>query len=126
MIPAMSRLFGESAGGMSVSALLGAPGGTGGCSDRAIVQSGPPYTYTAERASTRAEQVAAHLGVPFKRDALEQVPAAELVRAAAEIGVDVAANDDPALLMMPVVDGGLLPVAPDVAVAGRFGGACPC
>ena len=114
--PGNVTLFGESAGGMSVSALLATPAARG-LFQRAIVQSGPPYTYTAERASARAEQVAAHLGVPLTREALEQVPAAALVRAAAEVGMDVAANDDPALLMMPVVDGGLLPVAPEAAVA---------
>ncbi len=55
------------------------------------------------------------------RAALEKVPAGELVRAAGEIGAVVAAKDDPALLMMPVVDGGLLPTAPEEAVAVRIG-----
>ncbi len=114
--PGNVTLFGESAGGMSVSALLATPAARG-LFQRAIVQSGPPYTYTAERASARTEQVAAHLGVRLTREALEEVPAAALVRAAAEVGMDVAANDDPALLMMPVVDGGLLPVDPVAAVA---------
>ena len=114
--PGNVTLFGESAGGMSVSALLGVPAARG-LFHRAIVESGPPYTYSAERASDRPEQVAAHLGVPVTREALEQVAAADLIRAATEVGMDVAAHDDPALLMMPVVDGGLLPVAPEEAVA---------
>ena len=50
--PGNVTLFGESAGGMSVSALLGAPAARG-LFHRAIVESGPPYTYTAERASDR-------------------------------------------------------------------------
>lgn len=114
--PGNVTLFGESAGGMSVSALLGTPAARG-LFHRAIVQSGPPYTYTAERAAERAEQVAAHLGVPLNRAALERVPVAELVKAAVELGAIVAARDDPALLMLPVVDGGLLPSAPEEAIA---------
>ncbi len=114
--PGNVTLFGESAGGMSVSALLGVPAARG-LFHRAIVESGPPYTYTADRGSARAEQIAAHLGVPLSRGALEQVPADALVLAAAELGMEVARNDDPALLMLPVIDGGLLPVAPQDAVA---------
>jgi para-nitrobenzyl esterase len=114
--PGNVTLFGESAGGMSVSALLGVPAARG-LFHRAIVESGPPYAYTADRGAARAEQVAAHLGVPLSRSALEQVPADALVLAAAELGIEVARNDDPALLMLPVVDGGLLPVAPQDAVA---------
>ena len=114
--PGNVTLFGESAGGMSVSALLGVPAARG-LFHRAIVESGPPYAYTADRGSARAEQIAAHLGVPLTRSALEQVPADALVLAAAELGIEVARNDDPALLMLPVIDGGLLPVAPQDAVA---------
>ena len=115
--PGNVTLFGESAGGMSVSALLGVPAARG-LFHRAIVESGPPYSYPADRGGARAEQVASHLGIPLTRQALESVPADRLVRAAAELGADVARNDDPALLMMPVVDGGLLPVTPEEAVAG--------
>jgi para-nitrobenzyl esterase len=114
--PGNVTLFGESAGGMSVSVLLGVPAATG-LFHRAIVESGPPYSYTAERGATRAEQVASHLGVPLSRRALEQVPADSLVTAAAELGIEVARNDDPALLMLPVVDGRFLPDPPEVAVA---------
>ena len=59
---------------MSVSTLLGTPAAQG-LFHRAIVQSGPPYTSTAEKAWARTEQVAAHLGVPVTRAALERVPA---------------------------------------------------
>ena len=55
---------------MSVSTLLGTPAAQG-LFHRAIVQSGPPYTSTAEKAWARTEQVAAHLGVPVTRAALE-------------------------------------------------------
>jgi para-nitrobenzyl esterase len=114
--PGNVTLFGESAGGMSVSALLAVPAARG-LFHRAIVESGPPYSYTAEEAAGRAEAVAAHLGVPLTRAALERVPADALVRAAGELSQISANNDDSGLLLMPVVDGGLLPVAPEVAVA---------
>ena len=114
--PGNVTLFGESAGGMSVSALLAVPAARG-LFHRAIVESGPPYSYSVDQASARAEAVAAHLGVPLTRRALEQVPADALVRAAGELGQVGSNNDDSGLLLMPVVDGGLLPVAPEVAVA---------
>jgi para-nitrobenzyl esterase len=114
--PGTVTLFGESAGGMSVSALLAAPLARA-LFHRAVVESGPPYTYTVDQAASRAEHIAAHLGVPLTRTALEQVPADDLVRAVSEVGLISAHNDDSGLLLMPVVDGGLLPVAPEVAVA---------
>jgi len=114
--PGNVTVFGESAGGMSVSALLAVPVARG-LFHKAIVESGPPYSYSADQAVHRAEAVAAHLGVPLTRQSLERVPAHDLVRAAAELGQVSANNDDSGLLLMPVVDGGLLPVAPEVAVA---------
>ncbi len=114
--PGNVTLFGESAGGMSVSALLAVPAARG-LFHRAIVESGPPYSYTADEAAKRAEVIAAHLGVPLTREALEQVPVEDLVRAVGELGQISANNDDSGLLLMPVVDGGLLTVAPEVAVA---------
>jgi para-nitrobenzyl esterase len=64
-----------------------------------------------------AEQLAGHLGVPMTRAALEQVPTADLVRAVVEFDQRGGKRPDSGLLMMPVVDGGMLPVAPEVAVA---------
>ncbi len=114
--PGNVTLFGESAGGMSVSALLAVPAARG-LFHRAIVESGPPYSYSGDEAAARAEAVAAHLGVPLTRRGLEQVPADALVRAAGELGQVGSNNDDSGLLLMPVVDGGLLSAPPDVAVA---------
>jgi para-nitrobenzyl esterase len=79
----------------------------------------------ADRPATRAERVAPHLGVPMTRAGLESVPADVLVKAAAELSVVVAANDDPALLMMPVIDGGLLRVGPEAAVADGSASSVP-
>jgi len=113
--PGNVTLFGESAGGMGVASLLGAPSAQG-LFHRAIVESGPPYTYSAEHASKRAEQLANHLGVPMTRQSLERVPAGELVRAVAEVG-QAGGGDDSGLIMMPVVDGGLLRAHPQEAVS---------
>ncbi len=109
-------VFGESAGGMSISALLAVPAARG-LFRRAIVESGPPYTLSADQATGRAEQLAAHLGVGMTRGALERVPADALVAAAAEVGSRMNGRGESGLLMMPVIDGGLLSSAPDAAVA---------
>ena len=50
--PGNVTLFGESAGGMSVSRLLAVPAARG-LFHRAIVESGPPYSYSAEQAAAR-------------------------------------------------------------------------
>jgi para-nitrobenzyl esterase len=114
--PGNVTLFGESAGGMSVASLLGAPVAQG-LFHRAIVESGPPYTYSAEQACKRAEQLAAHIGVPMTRQSLEGVPASDLVRAVAEFGQKGGDDDDSGLVLMPVVDGGLLRTPPHEAVS---------
>ena len=51
--PGNVTLFGESAGAMSVSALLGAPSARG-LFHKVILESGPPYTHSRERAERRA------------------------------------------------------------------------
>jgi para-nitrobenzyl esterase len=115
--PGTVTIFGESAGGMSVSALL-AIAEARGLFHRAIVESGPPFTHTADEAARRAELLAEKLGVPLTRQALEQVPPAELVRVAGEIGQSLALGDGGLPLpFLPAVDGGLLSRAPETEVA---------
>ena len=115
--PGNVTIFGESAGGMSVSTLLGVSAARG-LFHRAIVQSGPPFTHTADEAAARAELLAEKLGVPLTRRALEQVPASELVRVAQEIGQSLVLGDGGLpLVFLPTVDGGLLSRAPEVEVA---------
>jgi para-nitrobenzyl esterase len=109
-------VFGESAGAMSISDLLSVPMARG-LFHRAIVESGPPYTLSAEVATSRAEELAAHLGADVSRSALEQVPADALLAAASDIGSRLTSGGQSGLLMMPAVDGGLLPSLPDAAVA---------
>ncbi len=104
--PGCVTLFGESAGGMSVSALLGTPAASG-LFHRAVVQSGPPYTMSADTAADVAEKLASQMGVACTREALEQVPADRLVAAAAEFAGTGDSSVD-GLPLRPVVDGGLL------------------
>ncbi len=109
-------IFGESAGGMSVSALLGVPEAKG-LFHRAIVESGPPYTHTADQAVARAEGLAALLGVRITREALTGVPAGELVRAVGELSATLRIGDGLPVPLLPTVDGGLLASTPEAAIA---------
>ena len=119
--PGNVTLFGESAGAMSVAALLAVPAAAG-LFHRAVVESGPPYTCSADVAADRAERIAAHLGVACTREALAGVSADRLVAVAAEV-TDAAGGADAGLLMTPVVDGGLLAQAPhDTVAAGASPG----
>jgi para-nitrobenzyl esterase len=115
--PGNVTIFGESAGGFSVAALLGTPAAKG-LFRRAIVQSGGVYVHTVEEAERSADRLAAMLGLAScTRDALEKVPAAELVAATEEMGKR---RPDPGMIplpFLPVVDGVLLPDHPLAAVA---------
>jgi para-nitrobenzyl esterase len=110
-------IFGESAGGFSVAALLGAPDAVG-LFRRAIVQSGGAYAHSIEEAERAATRLAAVLGVArCDRPSLERVPAAELVAATEEVG---RRRPDPGMLplaFLPTVDGLFLPRHPLAAVA---------
>ena len=110
-------IFGESAGGFSVATLLGTPAAKG-LFRRAIVQSGGVHVHTVAEAERSADRLAAMLGVPScTREALEGVPAAELVAATEEMGKR---SPDPGMIplpFLPVVDGVLLPDHPLEAVA---------
>src|SRR5665213_1747110 len=116
-------LFGESTGGMSVSTLMATPAATG-LFHKAIVESGPPYTCTIEVAADRAERLAERLGVPCTRDALVALPPERLVAAENEYSNEDG-GVDAGLLMTPVVDGGLVPVAPAEAAAAGTAAAVP-
>ena len=110
-------LFGESAGGMSVSALLGAPRARG-LFHKAIIQSGPPYSHTPARAQRAAEDLAEILGIgSLNRSTLEAVPAQDLVAAAQTMQGRVPEPGELPLPFLPVVDGIVLPQAPEAAVA---------
>jgi para-nitrobenzyl esterase len=109
-------IFGESAGGFSVAALLGTPAAKGLFS-RAVIQSGGVHVHSVEEAERSADRLAAILGIAAcDRASLQPIPASELVAATEEIG---RRRPDPGMIplpFLPVVDGVFLPVDPLAAV----------
>jgi para-nitrobenzyl esterase len=121
--PSNVTVFGESAGGFSVAALLGIPAARG-LFRRAVVQSGGAHVHTLDQAERSADRLAAVLGIAAcDRKSLEPIPASELVAATEEIG---RRRPDPGMVplpFLPVVDGVFLPEHPLVSVAnGSAGG----
>lgn len=114
--PSQVTLFGESAGGMSVSCLLTAPSAKG-LFRRAIVQSGPPYTYSLDRAEEAAEELARRIGIDVSRAALESVPPHVLVSAQREMQAKAPRPGELPLPFLPTVEGAFLPDEPCAAVA---------
>ena len=116
--PGNVTIFGESAGGFSVAALLGCPAARG-LFRRAIVQSGGVHVHDVAEAERAATRLASLLGVAAcDRASLEKIPASELVAATEELG---RRRPDPGLLplpFLPTVDGTFLPTNPLTAVAG--------
>jgi para-nitrobenzyl esterase len=114
--PACVTIFGESAGGFSVAALLAVPAAAG-LFRRAVVQSGGAHVHSAGEAERAADRLAATLGLAAcTRDALGPIPATELVAATDEMGKR---SPDPGALavpFLPVVDGTFLPQHPLQAV----------
>src|SRR5215469_11864492 len=115
--PANVTVFGESAGGMSVGALLGMPAAAG-LFHRAIPQSGAASSVQAAvEAGDVADRVLARLG---GLDALLAAPADRVLQAQAEVTEELGPRR---LGFRPVVDGGYLPRPPLEAV--RAGSAAP-
>jgi para-nitrobenzyl esterase len=105
-------VFGESAGAMSISTLLGVPAARG-LFHRAIVESGPPYTHSLQRAERAGDDLAALLGFSeVRRDLLEKVPADELVAATQDMQNRPPPPGELPLPFLPVVDGSFLPQPP--------------
>lgn len=110
-------VFGESAGSMSICALLAMPAARG-LFRRAILQSGPPYTHSAGRARSVAAELARELGLPgVDRDQLEAVPAGDLVAAVTRLESRPAGPGELPLALEPAVDGVSLPLEPGQALA---------
>ncbi len=103
--PGNVTLFGESAGAMCVSTLLGARRPPG-LFRRAIAQSGGPVTISMETAADTAELLAAEVGVGAGSVwRLRDVPVPDLLQAQARLAHRALG---PGLLLAPVVDGGVL------------------
>ena len=115
--PGNVTLFGESAGAMSVGALLGAPRARG-LFRRAILQSGAAHNVTTlETAERVAEALVKELGVD-PRDArrLREVPLPALLEAQ-QGALRRSFGEQRGLPFQPVVDGVVLPEPPLAAVA---------
>jgi para-nitrobenzyl esterase len=129
--PGQVTVFGESAGAMSVGALLACPRADG-LFTRAIAQSGAGHhAITPATARLVAGQLAARLGVAPTREAIAAVPLERLMAAQVAVAQDAQLNPDPArwgevaanfMAFEPVVDGELLPDLPIRAIAS---GAAP-
>ena len=105
-------VFGESAGGMSVSDLLAMPTARG-LFRRAIVQSGPPNAVTMDRAEEVTAKLVAELGVGSPT-ALRDIPTHALLDAQAAL---LAERRSAGLPLLPVVDEVTIPIAPQRAIA---------
>lgn len=113
--PGRVTIFGESAGAMSVADLLGAPAASG-LFQRAVMQSGAALATGTAQAATIAIELATELGLDEpSREALCAVPVDELLAAQARVSAGI--DRGIGLPFQPVVDGGLLPRHPAVAIA---------
>jgi para-nitrobenzyl esterase len=118
--PGQVTVFGESAGGMSVSDLLAVPAARG-LFRQAIVQSGPPNATPMERAEELTAKLLADLGIADP-SGLREVPVPALLAAQAQL---VAQRRGGALPLTPVIDGVVLPEAPARAIAGGSAAGVP-
>ncbi len=130
--PQNVTIFGESAGGMSVSTLLSMPRAAG-LFRRAIPQSGAGHHVISPAAGRYISQyLAEKLGVEPSWEALAAVPFDRLIQAQLELGADVFNHPDPQrwgevagnlMPFEPVIDGEILPARPiDSIVAGAGAG----
>jgi para-nitrobenzyl esterase len=123
--PEKVTIFGESAGGMSVTTLLGTPTAAG-LFRGAIAQSGAAaHSHDTSTAEWVTERFLAVLGLSATTaDALLSLPAEEILRAQAAVDAEVLGGAGPGigrLAFQPVVDGTRLPRPPFEAI--RDGGA---
>jgi len=115
--PAQVTIFGESAGGMSVGSLLGAPSARG-LFARAIPQSGAAHNlHTAETATAAAAHLLETLGTTPAGAArvLREIPSEKLRDAQAQASLSLGTRLG-LLPFQPVVDGDFLPKPPLEAV----------
>ncbi len=132
--PGNVTVFGESAGAISICALLAMPQAAG-LFQRAIAQSGGAHhALPAEDARRVTSALAKRLGVDPSADGIRHVEPAALQRASAELATEITLNPDPgrwgrlALDLMPfepTIDGDVLPSLPIDAVSGGAGSDIP-
>jgi len=123
-------IFGESAGGMSVTTLLSMPRAKG-LFRRIIAQSGAGYHVSSADTGRRIrEYLAQKLGIAPTREAFATVPLDRLLQAQATVSSDMFRNPDPALWgellanqmpFEPVIDGDIIPARPIERIAAGAG-----
>ncbi|CDZ90858.1 carboxylesterase family protein [Rhodococcus ruber] len=132
--PGNVTVFGESAGGMSVAALLASPAATG-LFHRAVVQSGNATAAADVEDARRVTAVlAGNLGVPATAAAFGALDPGRLQSAQDDLGLELAQNPDPArwgasvvqrglgvMSLFPTIDGEVLPSLPIDALAAGAG-----
>jgi len=128
--PSRVTIFGESAGGMSVSTLLAMPQAAD-LFTRAIAQSGAAhYALPMETAKRMGGYLAEELGVEPTREAIAAVPLERLALAQIALRADQVARPDPTrwgetlatgMLFQPVIDGDTLDGLPITRIAGGSG-----
>jgi carboxylesterase type B len=115
-------VFGESAGAMSIGALLAMPRAEG-LFRRAITQSGAAHQVIPAPAAARiGGYLARKLGVHPAREAMAEVPVERLLMAQAEVKAELLAHPDPGhwgaevvasmMPFQPVIDGEIIPALP--------------
>jgi para-nitrobenzyl esterase len=115
--PGNVTLFGESAGAMSIGALIGVPSARG-LFQRAILQSGAAHNVSPRANGLRiAELFRTALGQPDATiDALRALPVEAILQAQGKV-IDESWRQVEGLAFQPMVDGLVIPVAPLDAVA---------
>ncbi|WP_028800682.1 carboxylesterase/lipase family protein [Streptomyces sp. 142MFCol3.1] len=114
--PDRVTVFGESAGAISIGALLAAPRARG-LFHRAVLQSGPPEAGDRDKVRRMVRRMAARLKVPATAEAFAAVDRELLLRTQAEVGrLSSPVLGGPAFGI--VVDGDLVPHDPLEALVG--------
>jgi para-nitrobenzyl esterase len=113
--PTNVTIFGESAGSMSVSCLVGSPAAQG-LFRRAIAESGGPNGVPLDTATSTAEKLCALAGVSSVAE-LRKVDVAKLLEAQLQLTAEAQAGGGGGMAMAPTIDGGLLPEHPLTAIA---------
>jgi para-nitrobenzyl esterase len=115
-------IFGESAGGMAVAALLCMPAARG-LFHRAISQSGAAtFTTRPEQAVELSSRLLDRLGIRDGDGArLRELPAEDIIEAHEHVGADLGIRSG----LGPVVDGSTLPEQPGAAIAARTASLVP-
>jgi carboxylesterase 2/para-nitrobenzyl esterase len=120
--PGNVTIFGESAGAMSVGALLSMPC-AGGLFRRSIAQSGAAHNVSSAATARRVGQhLAEKLGVEATLKAIAAIPVDRVLAAQAELRADLLAHPDPErwgvevvtsmMPWQPVIDGDVIPARP--------------